>query len=444
MGSEAMQHTHTPLTGQAPGAHACGGPPGLDMPAAAALYEIAAACGGRGDIAAISAQSGLGEERAAAGWRTLAELTLVRIRGGQVETLGSDAALDAVVGRYASYAFEVLRSVRAVNDTTRRLLTVFGSGASEPDGAPAVLPFAGAAYTPYDDRIAPDLAPDAWDAGPGSAHPHPHPPLHAEVPYPARESEPQARADAPRDTAADDAPAVEPYAGAHGRERVLRALAGTTALSADCLYRGGLPGDPAVLEAYLEMTGRLVRRGVRVRALCTPAMLRAPGGARYARHVVAAGAQVRVADRVGHAMLICDGRTVCLPDGGGGDPGDPGVLCITSPRLARTFLTVYETYWRRAVPYPPANAAPPVRTVGDAPPAPAEPAVPAPQLGSFEQAVVRLMAAGRDDDAIARELGVDAGTVAGVMAGLMRRLGAATRFEAGIRLARALEHGRLP
>lgn len=447
------------------------------MPAAAALYEIAAAHGGRCELAAVAEESGLDAHRVAAGWRTLADLALVRVADGRVETLGSDDALDAVVGRYASYAFETLRSVRAVNDATRKLLAVFGSGAPGPGGAPpAVLPFPGALY---------DLGPGTrersggtglrlaeHDAPPPRA---PRPPgQHPEHPAsagcletgpaadPGTGPEPHPRTGTGTGTGPESEPHVEPhiepYSGPHGRERALRAVAESTAVSLDCLHKGTLPPDPAVLDAYLDLIARLVRRGVHVRALCTPVMLRAPGGTRYTRRVVAAGAHVRVVDRVGHDVLISDGRTVCVPDTSCAEPGDPAMLHVTSPRLARTFLVAYEAYWRRAVPYTPLPAwrtraephlpAAADRTAGHAADragdavAPdavtTEPPLGAPQLGAFEQAVVRLMAAGRSDAAIARELGVGTGAVADVMTSLMRQLGAANRFEAGIRLARAL------
>ncbi len=53
--------------------------------------------------------------------------------------------------------------------------------------------------------------------------------------------------------------------------------------------------------------------------------------------------------------------------------------------------------------------------------------------------MIRLMTNGYGDDRIARKLGIDRVVVEDVMAALMERLGAGSRFEVGYKLARELD-----
>jgi DNA-binding CsgD family transcriptional regulator len=99
------------------------------MAAAVALYEVAAVLGGA-DRDEVSRKAGLEGEQAAAGWRMLKDLGLVRIAGGRVETVDPDTALAVVMGRYTDIVQEHLQAALAVNDATRKLLTVFRPAAS--------------------------------------------------------------------------------------------------------------------------------------------------------------------------------------------------------------------------------------------------------------------------------------------------------------------------
>lgn len=363
-----------------------GGYPG-DMPAAAALFAIAAARGGRGRAAEISAESGLDADRVTAGWRTLRDLSLVEVADGLVEVVEPEIALATLVGTCTSHAHEQLRSLQAVNATAQQLLRVYGPNATRP------------------------------------------------------------RPTAPHDEPGEDAArsgrrqvCVEEYTGPGCRDRATRDIVGSLRETADLLHPGGLPSDPAVIAAGLDMAARLAARGIRMRALYSSSVLREPDCDRFLQRLVDAGVEVRVIDRIEHAfndVLIFDRDTVFLT----GHPGPPGATGDVPPRdvesvvriggsvLAPSFLAVYEAYWRRAVPF--------VAAPGDRVPSGG------PRLSAFEQTVVRLMSRGYDDGRIASELGVGTRAVADVMKALMQRLGAASRFEAGFRLALSLEPPQL-
>jgi DNA-binding CsgD family transcriptional regulator len=114
-----------------------------DMPAAVALYEVAAEVGS-GEVAVITAKSGLDEARAEAGWRTLGEMGLVRISDGRVESVDPDTALAVMMGRYTANVREQLQEALAVNDATQKLLTVFRPVAARRQEQVAVEEFRGA------------------------------------------------------------------------------------------------------------------------------------------------------------------------------------------------------------------------------------------------------------------------------------------------------------
>jgi DNA-binding NarL/FixJ family response regulator len=83
--------------------------------------------------------------------------------------------------------------------------------------------------------------------------------------------------------------------------------------------------------------------------------------------------------------------------------------------LLDTPTLLFEGLWNRAVPLSRSGAAEP------------------PQM---EQDLLRLLAAGYKDEAIARQLGVSSRTVARKLVDIMREHGASTRFQLGLLLAR--------
>lgn len=383
-----------------------------DMPAAAALFEIAAAHGGRGHVTEISAESGLDPERLAAGWRTLRALALVEIDDGLVEAVEPEFALNALVGSYTSYALQQLRSVRAAHDTAHQLLRVFGPSASAGSGPPAA-PQAAA----HASASGAETTEDAGDTGSTGAG--------------AGRDEPPA--------AAQRHVLVEEYTGPGSRQRALQGVVGSVRATVDLLHPGRLSSDRALLEANLELGAAMAARGVRMRALYAASVLDEPDCAWFLPRVMEVGVEVRVIDRIEGAfndVTIFDRDTVCLASHPGlsatGEvlpEGGESMIVIGGSVLAPSFLAVYEAYWRRGVPYPGTDGTGRIPSGG-------------PRLSPFERTVVGLLSRGYDDGRIAGELGVGTAAVADVMRGLMDRLGAASPFEAGFRLAGGpdLEH----
>lgn len=59
-----------------------------------------------------------------------------------------------------------------------------------------------------------------------------------------------------------------------------------------------------------------------------------------------------------------------------------------------------------------------------------------PHFGTRDRRILALMAGGATDDAIARHLGLGRRTVARRVSAILDRLGATTRFQAGVQAAR--------
>jgi DNA-binding CsgD family transcriptional regulator len=217
---------------------------------------------------------------------------------------------------------------------------------------------------------------------------------------------------------------VDQFAGTHAREVVLRDLAAEVRRSADALRQEALPHDRGELDRRLEAEAGPARRGVRVRALYPHTLLGEPAHARFLHDLSEAGVIVRVTDHVPHDMLIFDRHTVCLPGQGAADPSHrqpPAMIRIRGSVLVRSLTSIYESYWQRATPLPLART-----RLHEQP------------LDEQERAVIRLMTSGYGDARIARKLGIEQRAVEDVMAALMERLGAGSRFEVGYKLARAL------
>ncbi|WP_329177908.1 LuxR C-terminal-related transcriptional regulator [Streptomyces sp. NBC_01477] len=217
--------------------------------------------------------------------------------------------------------------------------------------------------------------------------------------------------------------AVEKYPLPQQHAQVLRELTAGVEESADAMRQGDGTGEGG-LEVALALDAAMARRGVRVRAVYPRALLAVPQHAAHLRQASDAGVSVRVLDHVPHDLMVFDRQTVCLTAESAADSegGAAPLVRVKGPLLAASFAAIYESYWQRATPLSRTSAGP--HHV---------------QLGAREKAVIRLMTNGYSDDRIARKLGITTPDVQSVMAALMERLHAGSRFEAGYKLAREVD-----
>lgn len=180
-----------------------------------------------------------------------------------------------------------------------------------------------------------------------------------------------------------------------------------------------VPGNSvpiARLEASRAADEEAARR-VRSRVLYHASVRQDANTIAYGMWLAERGTEVRVSPAVTRRLLIVDGRTAVVPI----DPDDrgAGALCLREPGVLDQLTALFELIWTDALP------------LG----APAPETTPA-ELTATDRSLLRLLADGLTDDAAGKRLGISARTVRRIMADLMDRLGAESRFEAGVQAAR--------
>ncbi|GAA5067357.1 sugar-specific transcriptional regulator TrmB/DNA-binding CsgD family transcriptional regulator [Thermocatellispora tengchongensis] len=190
----------------------------------------------------------------------------------------------------------------------------------------------------------------------------------------------------------------------------------------------------------------------RTRGVYGPNAFEVPGMLEHTRRAIAEGEEARL----GHVpvkLAVADRRTAILPLVSDGDRAVETALVVHPSGLLDALIGLFEAVWRTAIPLPAALDAPPSAASPSALPGPsalspspalsasrALSAAPAP-AGDQDADVLTLLAAGLKDDAIARQLGLSPRTVQRRVQALTERLGARTRFHAGVLAAR---HNLLP
>jgi DNA-binding CsgD family transcriptional regulator len=162
----------------------------------------------------------------------------------------------------------------------------------------------------------------------------------------------------------------------------------------------------------------MLAAGVAFRCVYHPAGFAIPGRPAAIRGMIAAGEQARVTESVPVKMFIADDQLGLIPlevDGSA-----ESSLIIRASSMLDTLIALFELVWERAVA---------IHADGELPssgPVPRE----------DEGALLGLLAAGLTDAAIARHLGTHPRTVQRRVRELLDRLGANTRFQAGLQAVR--------
>ncbi|GIG62688.1 hypothetical protein Lfu02_70600 [Longispora fulva] len=197
-----------------------------------------------------------------------------------------------------------------------------------------------------------------------------------------------------------------------GREAVAQRLTrAARAARNEVLVLGRVP----FLGGRHELAHELLARGVGLRAVHRPAELDSAEELRAVRDLVDRDAQARVLDAIPLELVIVDRGTALVPvvlaD-------ELAVVELRSSALLDGYVALFDLLWQRATPLFPV-AGSDSGTV----------------LTRSDEEILALCAAGLTDRTIARRLGVAQRTVERRMHDLMDRLGARTRFQAGLRAA---------
>ncbi|MBA2553061.1 MAG: hypothetical protein H0V10_05090 [Geodermatophilaceae bacterium] len=177
---------------------------------------------------------------------------------------------------------------------------------------------------------------------------------------------------------------------------------------------------PEMLADSQDRDVELVQRLVKVRLLYPVEHAGLEHVARYAEELAEAGAEVRFADRLPHRLLVFDQRVAVAPL----DYSDSGhgAMVVREPILARSLGHLAATMFRRG------------RRLEEALAGDDKPSGPSP----VDRRVLMLMGSGLADAACASRLGVTDRTFRRYVGSLLNRLGASSRFDAGVK---AVEQG---
>jgi DNA-binding CsgD family transcriptional regulator len=160
-----------------------------------------------------------------------------------------------------------------------------------------------------------------------------------------------------------------------------------------------------------------LRRGVRYRVIVPDTARTAPALAARLGALSLAGADTRTVPEVPTDALVVDGRVVVLPVDrtSGGVSLGTAIFRLTS--VVTTTLELFERVWLSAVPMSPTD-------LPDAA-----------ELNARERELLSLLSSGSTDESAAARLGVSVRTVRRMVADIMNRLGARSRFQAGVKAA---------
>ncbi|MFF3158862.1 LuxR C-terminal-related transcriptional regulator [Streptomyces sp. NPDC001251] len=186
---------------------------------------------------------------------------------------------------------------------------------------------------------------------------------------------------------------------------------------AECL--GVHPGTrhrPEDLAAAQSANAGALARGIVIRSLYQEAVRNVPHTVAHASWVLDHGGEIRTAPVIPQRLVIVDRAQALVPI----DPEDTrkGALHVTEPGLVGALCELFDQAWATAVPLG-------ATRTQDA----------ATGLSGTERELLRLLGSGLTDDTAGQRLGVSSRTVNRLMASIMERLDASSRFEAGIKAA---------
>ncbi|CAM5560774.1 helix-turn-helix transcriptional regulator [Streptomyces atroolivaceus] len=177
----------------------------------------------------------------------------------------------------------------------------------------------------------------------------------------------------------------------------------------------------AAIAASRPLNEELLGRGVRMRTVYLDSVRNSRPTIEHANWLAGMGGEVRTSALLPIRMLIVDRSTALIPVRS--DDTAVGAAVLTGEGMLTALHALFESVWAAAQP------------LADAP------ACGADGLTAQQATIIRLLAEGHTDEAIAKRLGVSPRTARRMANELMERLSARSRFEAG---ARAVQRGWLP
>ncbi|MFE0463909.1 LuxR C-terminal-related transcriptional regulator [Kitasatospora sp. NPDC058965] len=199
------------------------------------------------------------------------------------------------------------------------------------------------------------------------------------------------------------------------QDRLDQLVAGATSEVISLVPGNAVPEES--LQAAKAADSVTLGRGVTCRIVYQDAVRNHAPTLAYGRWLAEHGAQVRTTAVLPQRLLIADRCAAIVPI----DPDQPwaGRVHTTDPGIVHQLVALFEQVW-----------------VGASPLDHARPLEARTGLTNVERALLQLLAGGTTDEVAAKQLGISARTVRRIMADLMARLDADSRFEAGIKAAK--------
>ncbi|MET9299321.1 LuxR C-terminal-related transcriptional regulator [Micromonospora aurantiaca] len=185
----------------------------------------------------------------------------------------------------------------------------------------------------------------------------------------------------------------------------------------ECLsFSTGGAQHPDTMKAEAPLNQTALERGVHIRNVYQDSLRNDPATLAHARWMASLGSQSRTTPTLPMRMVVVDRETALVPI----DTDDPrqGALEVRSRGVIAGLVALFEQVWRTATPF-------------------GETATPdAEGLTTPERELMRLLAAGHTDESAARKLAISVRSVQRMMTSLTVRLGASSRFQAGVQASR--------
>ncbi|MFF1901960.1 LuxR C-terminal-related transcriptional regulator [Kitasatospora sp. NPDC058218] len=210
---------------------------------------------------------------------------------------------------------------------------------------------------------------------------------------------------------AETEPGIERLSGIEAIRDRLSELARSCEWEASSFMPGGAQSEENI-SASRELDAEAIDRGVRLRTVYQDSVRNHRPTLEYAQWLSGLGSEVRTTASLPLRMLIVDRRVAVVPLDTAEQEGTAAVV-ISSVGIITALTALFNSVWRSATVLGAAR-----RRDDDG-------------LSSQERQVLRLLAAGLTDEAIARQLGVSVRTARRVASDLHTRLGARSRFQAG-------------
>ncbi|MGE9695830.1 LuxR C-terminal-related transcriptional regulator [Streptomyces sp. CH6] len=170
------------------------------------------------------------------------------------------------------------------------------------------------------------------------------------------------------------------------------------------------------LEAARPLDEALLSRGVRMRTVYLDSVRNSPDSVAYAQWLSERGREARTVPALPVRLIVIDRRLAVLPLDE--DDSGAGAVVVSGGGAISALCALFESVWEQGEPF-------------------GTPGTPAHEpLSPGERATLRFLAMGLTDEAIAKRLGVSPRTTRRTSTTLMERLGARSRFQAGVEAAR--------